>query len=70
MFWAANKKKWLSCGGRCIAVCPWNKKQNIFHNTVRWLAIHSPALIKKLLVWADVKVYGHKKSINSPVNKG
>ena len=63
MFWAANRKKWFSCGGRCIAVCPWNKPENLFHNAVRWTAIHSPSFIKKLLAWADVKVYGRKKSI-------
>lgn len=64
-FWSANKKKWLSCGGRCLAVCPWNKPINIFHNTVRWNAIHSPAAIKKMLVWADVKLYHRKKSIKN-----
>jgi epoxyqueuosine reductase len=65
IFWAANKKKWLSCGGRCIAVCPWNKKQSFFHNMVRWMAIRAPAFIKKLLVWADIKAYGRRKSIKN-----
>lgn len=64
-FWAANKKEWLSCGGRCIAVCPWNKPINLFHNMVRRTAIHAPGFIKKLLVRADVKAYGRKKSIKS-----
>jgi len=62
-FWAVNKKKWLSCGGRCIAVCPWNKPLVFHHNLVRWMAIHSPAIIKNMLVWADKVVYGRKKSI-------
>ncbi len=62
-FWAANKKKWLSCGGRCIAVCPWNKPLVFQHNLVRWTAIHAPSHLKRVLAWADVKVYGHTKSI-------
>ncbi len=64
IFWGMNKKKWPSCGGRCIAVCPWNKPMNWFHNSVRWLAVHSPTFIKKLLVWGDEIVYQRKKQIN------
>lgn len=63
-FWMANRKKWITCGGRCIAVCPWNKPMNIFHNFIRLLAIHSPPFIKKLLVLGDKIIYRHKKSIN------
>lgn len=62
-FWAADKKKWLSCGGRCIAVCPWNKPLAPHHNLVRWMAVHSPTIVRKMLVWADKVVYGRKKSI-------
>ena len=61
MFWAANRKKWITCGGRCIAVCPWNQPTNPFHNSVRWMAIHSPAPVKKALVWAENKFYPPKK---------
>ncbi|RJX36532.1 MAG: reductive dehalogenase [Desulfarculus sp.] len=67
-FWAMNKKKWLSCGGRCIAVCPWNKPRVPFHNTVRWLAIHGPKPLKKFLVWGDKVAYHRKKSIKKRVN--
>jgi len=63
IFWGMNKKKWPSCGGRCMAVCPWNKPMNRFHNSVRWLAIHSPSLIRKLLVWGDEVVYRRRKTI-------
>jgi reductive dehalogenase len=63
IFWGMNKKKWPSCGGRCIAVCPWNKPMNRFHNTVRWLAVHAPHFIKKLLVHGDEIVYQRKKKI-------
>ncbi len=63
MFWVVNKKKWLSCGGRCIAVCPWNKETSPLHNLVRWLAVRSPQTLKKTLVWMDRKVYHQKKSI-------
>ena len=65
MFFAANRKEWLNCGGRCIAVCPWNKPLNLFHNTVRWTAIHGHRVMKELLVWADRFVYRRKKSIKS-----
>ena len=63
IFWAANKKKWLSCGGRCISVCPWNKPIHSFHNLVRWTAIHSPSIVKKMLVWSDRVFYRRKKGI-------
>jgi reductive dehalogenase len=63
IFWGMNKRKWPSCGGRCIAVCPWNKPMNWFHNSVRWLAIHAPHTIKKFLVWADEVAYRRKKQI-------
>ena len=63
MFWAANKRKWMSCGGRCISVCPWNKEQRALHNIVRWMAIHSPQAVKKMLVWTDRQIYHRKKSI-------
>lgn len=60
-FWAVNKKKWLSCGGRCISVCPWNKPLVPFHNMVRWAAIHSPTAVKKMLVRSDNLLYHRKK---------
>ncbi|MFC2040221.1 4Fe-4S dicluster domain-containing protein [Chloroflexota bacterium] len=63
IFWAVNKKKWTTCGGRCIAVCPWNKPLVPYHNMVRWMAIHSPSPIKKMLAWGDRKIYGRKKNI-------
>ena len=63
IFWGANKKKWPSCGGRCIAVCPWNKPMNRFHNTIRWLAVHTPQFFKKLLVRADEIVYRRSRKI-------
>jgi reductive dehalogenase len=63
IFWGMNKRKWPSCGGRCIAVCPWNKPMNWFHNSVRWLAIHAPHSVKKFLVWGDEVAYRRKKKI-------
>jgi len=63
IFWGMNKRKWPSCGGRCIAVCPWNKPMNWFHNSVRWLAIHAPDRVKKILVRGDEIVYRRKKQI-------
>ena len=62
-FWMANRKKWITCGGRCIAVCPWNKPINFFHNGVRYLGIHAPQWFKKALVWADKIFYSRRKSL-------
>lgn len=62
-FWMAHRKKWITCGGKCIAVCPWNKPMNPFHNLVRFMAIHSPGIIKKALVRADVQLYGRSNKI-------
>jgi len=63
-YWMARRKKWISCGGRCLAVCPWNKKLNTFHNFNRWLAIHSNKPMRKLLVWADRITERRTKNIN------
>jgi len=63
LFWGVNRKKWMSCGGRCLAVCPWNKELNALHNLIRWMAIHVPSPVKRLLAWTDRKVYHRKKSI-------
>ncbi|MDH4265172.1 MAG: reductive dehalogenase [Deltaproteobacteria bacterium] len=52
-FWAVNRKKWSTCGGRCINFCPWNKPIRFWHNMVRWAAIHSPAKLKRILALAD-----------------
>lgn len=60
-FWAVNKRKWMSCGGRCISVCPWNKPLVPFHNMVRWAAIHGPTAIKRMLVRSDNLLYHSKK---------
>jgi len=56
-FWAVNRKKWSSCGGRCINFCPWNKPLNFWHNIVRWTAIHSTKKAKSLLARADHILY-------------
>jgi len=69
IFWGMHKKKWPSCGGRCIAVCPWNKPMNLFHNAVRRLAIHAPAQVKKFLVQADIHAYRRSKTIHNKVER-
>jgi len=63
LFWMANRKKWITCGGRCIAVCPWNKPINAFHNLIRFIAIHFPGPIKKCLVWGDKILYARTQKI-------
>ena len=65
IFEKKNLKKWATCGGRCMAVCPWNKPMNLLHNSVRWMAINSPNFIKKLLVLGDEIVYDRKKQIDN-----
>ena len=67
-FFSMNKKKWTNCGGRCISVCPWNKPLVPMHNMVRWIAIHSPAVVKKMLVWGDQRMYGRTKKIRENYN--
>ena len=62
-FWAMDKKRTISCGGRCISVCPWNKPRVPFHNMIRFLAIKGPNSLKKILVWGDKVAYHRKKSI-------
>jgi ferredoxin len=64
LLWAANRKKWITCGGKCIAVCPWNQPMTPFHNAARWLAIHSPGVVKTWLAWAYVKLYRPSKRID------
>ncbi len=62
-FWTVNRKKWATCGGRCIAACPWNKPDNPWHNLVRRIAIHASPTIKKILAKADGVIYhGGRKS--------
>jgi hypothetical protein len=58
-----NRKKWMSCGGRCLSVCPWNKEISPLHNIVRGVAIHSPNAIKKVLASMDRRFYRRKKTI-------
>lgn len=62
-FWSINKKKWTTCGGRCMVVCPWNKPVNIWHNAVRWLAIHSPGPVRRGLIAADRILYHRHKRL-------
>lgn len=67
LFWAVNRKKWTSCGGRCIAACPWNKPLNAFHNSVRWTAIHTNESFRKLLVWGDEIAYRRTLKLNQNI---
>ncbi len=52
-FWTVNRKKWTTCGGRCIAACPWNKPDKPWHNLIRRMAIHGSPTLKKLLIRAE-----------------
>jgi len=61
-FWTVNRKKWATCGGRCIVACPWNKPDKPWHNLIRRVAIHAPLMVKKMLIWGDKTVYRRGKS--------
>jgi len=56
-FWTVNRKKWATCGGRCIVACPWNKPDKPWHNLVRRIAIHASPTVKKILARADGAIY-------------
>jgi len=56
-FWTTNRKKWATCGGRCIIACPWNKPDNPWHNLVRRIAVHASPTAKKMILWGDKTFY-------------
>lgn len=62
-FWAVNRGKWSTCGGRCIIACPWNKPDKFWHNLIRRVAIHAPQMVKKMLTRADKTMYRRGKSL-------
>ena len=53
---------WCTSGtdcGRCMAVCPFSRRNNLFHNTIRFLIRHS-RLFARLAFYADDLIYGRK----------
>lgn len=60
-FWRKKPYRWQSCS-RCVAVCPWNKPNSIFHRFVATLAIEF-TWIHKLLLFFDDLFYGKKPKI-------
>jgi len=60
IFWGSNRKKWDSCNGRCIVVCPWNKPSGWQHTMAKWAAINMGKGVKRLLVRLD-DMRGHGK---------
>jgi len=62
-FWAANRKNWSTCGGRCIVACPWNKPDKFWHNLIRRVAIHATPMGKKMLIRADKIMYRRGKRL-------
>jgi reductive dehalogenase len=65
-FWTVNRKKWATCGGRCITACPWNKPDKPWHNLVRRIAIHAPPTVKKILAGTDETIYRRGKRSRFP----
>lgn len=63
-FMSANKKSWAICG-RCLSVCPWANPTTPFHNIIRWVAIHSPTPVRKMLARADRIAYRRINKIDN-----
>jgi len=57
-FWVSNPSRWNDCA-RCIAVCPWNRKDSLHHRVFARTAQYSHA-IRKFLLWADDVVRGKR----------
>jgi reductive dehalogenase len=57
-FWRKNPRKWQSCT-RCIAVCPWNKPNNLLHKFVSAVASRYEWSHKVILFFDDL-IYGKK----------
>jgi ferredoxin len=57
-FWRKNPYRWMACS-RCIAVCPWNKPNNLLHKVVSTLVIKWAWSHKIILLFDDL-VYGKK----------
>lgn len=53
--------------GRCMAVCPYSHRNNIFHNFVRLLIRHSRRF-GHFAFHADNLIYGHKPAIKEKAN--
>jgi reductive dehalogenase len=46
--------------GTCIKVCPWNKPTGTLHDTVRWMALHTPWLDRFLVRMDTLMGYGKR----------
>jgi len=53
--------------GRCMSVCPFSHRDNIFHNFVRLLIRHS-RLFGRFALHADNLIYGHKPAMKEKAN--
>jgi len=53
--------------GRCMAVCPFSHRNNIFHNLIRFLIRHS-RLFTHFAFHADNLLYGRKPAIKKSVD--
>lgn len=50
--------------GICMATCPFSHRNNLFHNTVRWMVRVAPVL-HPLLLWFEDLIYGREWSPKS-----
>jgi len=55
-FWVSNPNRWNDCA-RCIAVCPWNRRDSLHHKFFAWTAKYSHSM-RRLLLWTDDVVRG------------
>jgi reductive dehalogenase len=60
-FWRKNTYKWMACS-RCIAACPWNKRNNLLHKMVSALAMKW-AWTHRFILFFDDLIYGKKPKI-------
>ncbi len=57
-FWVSYPSRWNDCA-RCIAVCPWNRKDSLHHRVFARMAKHSHG-VRKVLLWSDDVVRGKR----------
>jgi reductive dehalogenase len=57
-FWRKNPREWQACT-RCIAVCPWNKPDNLLHKLVSAMVVKY-TWTHKLVLFLDDLIYGRK----------
>ena len=56
---------WCTCGtdcGRCVSVCPYAHKDNLIHNSIRWI-IGRIQFLQRIALYFDHLIYGKAPSL-------